>query len=1353
MSMVNVDCPGCGSAYNVSEKRIPKSGLKMRCPKCGESFLIEKPEDGGDAAAGAPPKAPKRPRARTAVGVGVPGVKAGMGLRHDAVGAPTPPPTKRPIFSPPRPTPAVGEDVSVGAEGLLAQDQAQVTAPDTADVDAGFGDLEPAADDGGGFGVIDLSLPEPDGPAAPAGPAADAEGDLPMAAVEQDLPMPVGAGAGLPTPPPRRAPPPRPPKAPPRPPQAPPPAPLSSDADLPMPAVTDADLPMPAMPDADLPMPAMPDADLPMPAVPDADLPMAAGGADLPMAAGGADLPMPVATEADLPMAAGGADLPMAAGQADLPMAAGQADLPMAAGQADLPMAAGGADLPMPAAGLPVPADQDLPLPAAGLPVPADQNLPLPAAGLPVPADQDLPLPAAGLPVPADQDLPLPSPTGDLPQPADMDFPVQIGASEADIPLEGDDPMPLPGEASPFTHDAGADAGLYDGASQQQLDQAFLDGGQFPSDAPPPGAGGEFHAETVSEPPRGGPPKAAGVGDEFDLDQVAGETELEPTAGMLEDEDGEPRVKLKRKRSRSLRITLVLVPLIAVGGILLNFTPVGPFGYHAISDALNASKYDSALTSFRSSAQAQLESDTAAEAQAAFARARGEQAQMPRFAPMGAYAAYLAFMKSIRFGRDSATETAAKQMLSRISEAAHGDLWDLAKAALAATEGNVKAAQAAIARLSQRIPNDIDVLVLAAEIELSAHSPKTALPLWVKAVSVKKSARTLYGQARTQMALGKPKEARTSADQVLKLSKNHAGARTLVATLLWQENPKSPKGAELLGEVIAKGPVRDAASKSELVTAFSVLGSIHLSQSHLGAAEEAFEEALKLDPQSERTLIGKGEVFYAAGRYTEALGGFEAARRAGQKNVLAVVGVAKSKIALERAKEARGELIGLLKTSKHPLVGYWLGQAQEALGDRKSAEEAYRAAIKVGRENPEVVRAYVALADLLGSRGDAQGAADTLAEATEKLPKSAALHNARGDVALKAGRLGQAKKEFLEALKIEDDNLNSRFRLAITQRRAREFDAAAKEYDAIAKVDPNFPGLALEQGLLFHETGQTDKALEMYNAALKKAPNDDDLKLRVGSTQVISGQPKEALPLLQEVFNKRPQSAEVNHFLGRAKLMIGESPQEALTYLEAAVRHDANRAEYHLYVGWAANEAGQPTLAEKAIEKALALDRNLGDAYWQRAVVLLKRQQTLDALDDLAIALEKNPTRYEAYATMAMCHQEQTNYPAAEEAWQKAIEGDDSVPEWHYRLGEILVNRNANTLAGPHLLKAVELSTKRKQTPGWLWKANYLLGEALRTTDKERALAAFKEFKRLTTSENAYRPDAERAISELEGKR
>ena len=41
--MFNVQCPGCAAPYQVNERRVPAAGLRMRCPKCATSFLVEKP--------------------------------------------------------------------------------------------------------------------------------------------------------------------------------------------------------------------------------------------------------------------------------------------------------------------------------------------------------------------------------------------------------------------------------------------------------------------------------------------------------------------------------------------------------------------------------------------------------------------------------------------------------------------------------------------------------------------------------------------------------------------------------------------------------------------------------------------------------------------------------------------------------------------------------------------------------------------------------------------------------------------------------------------------------------------------------------------------------------------------------------------------------------------------------------------------------------------------------------------------------------------------------------------------------------------------------------------------------------
>jgi predicted Zn finger-like uncharacterized protein len=1375
--MVNVECPGCSAPYSVAEKRIPEGGLKMRCPKCGDSFVVQRP-----AGAGAPPSpddsGAQRRMKGTMIGTGQ---KAGGGPRQlPSVGAPTPPPSKAPLFAAPKSEGAGEHDLSW-----------EPPAP-------GRDDMGGGADDG--FGVIDMALPDPArrGVATAPGGTFDLDQDLPVPAIDADLPMPA-AHADLPTPAPGRGMPrpapfakpaapkpqapqplaPKPAPAASRPAPVPkaiapvvkPPAPASRgpapaatgraapkplttpgkspakapaapargrgavdfgalDIGLPGGSADDSDdLPTAAI-DRDLPIPAH-DRDLPVPAR-DRDLPIPARDRDLPVLARDRDLPLPV-RDRDLPVPARDRDLPMAAGDRDLPMAAGDRDLPVAAGDRDLPLVAGDRDLPAPArygdlpitlgdADLPLPSDSDLPLLAqhGDLPLPADADLPLPSAhgDLPMPGDFNLPMTSAhgdlparsmqgDLPIPADQDLPLPMAHGDLPVPGDFNLPTTAGTS-------GDDAIPI-GE-----------------------------GFELEEERRMPSAGQLFDAEADD---RHAPPRRdESVGGEFAVDQelLVGE----PPALDQTPLGDAPRVRIKPKKSRALRIAMLIVPLLALAGGLLSLTSLGPYGYYAISDSLNRERYQQALDAFRSSAQEQLAIDTATEARNLLARARAEQQQMPRYAPMAAYAAYVAFIGNVRFGSDSETMATGRVLLGLVPEGDKTEMALLARAAQAAAENQVGAAQAQLVELAERLPNDVDVTALAGEVALQAKTPKEALGQWKKAAQTARNARTVFGLARTYAALDDAEQAKKHAEETLKLSKEHAGARVLLAELLSKEDKKSERALTLLKEVVSEGTVRSGTSTAELVRAYSRLGELHMSLSHLTDAEKAFKGALELDQRAVSALVGMGRFYMVAGRYSEALAAFESASRADPTDVYAVTGKAQSKINLERAKEAREELDAFAKQTKHPLVGYVLGQAHEALGDRKTAEASYRKAIEQGAKFPEVVMAYVALARLLAARGEGAEAEKVLAEASEKMPQSATLHEARGDTALKAGRVEAALAEFQKALELEPTS-SAHFRLGVAFRLARRFDDAAKELDIVTKEDPEFPGLSLERGLLFEATGQLDKAIEAYNAALEKAPDDPDMMLRVGSTQVIAGRPERALKTLRDVYGKRPRSAEVNHFLGRAMLLVGEPAQEALKYLQSAAQFDPNRAEYQLYVAWAANEAGQPSVAEQAINAALELDKDLGDAYWQRGVLLQGRGQTRDALEELKIALEKNPTRYEAYATMARCYMDQTDNAAAEAAWRKAIEGNDRQPEWHFRLGKILMDKSARDEAAPFLRKAVDISEERKHTPGWLWHANFLLGEAIRDSDPKRALVAYREFIRLTTPENAYRHDAEAAVQEL----
>ncbi len=1183
-----------------------------------------------------------------------------------------------------------------------------------------------------------------------------------------DLPLVVptsGAPRGAPIAPPPRPAPPNPEAAPIGRPAVParPAKPASDDlsdfGDLPLPIATQGFADLPA----------------PLPATPDVGLPAPAGRVDLPIPAAGAK-PIAVRPERQITGAAlfsspdtpaittprGGAPAPV-----DFGDAFGELDLPVAASQ--------GIDLPSPATvGLPAPAHANDLLPSrpdssANLPTVADQAAHLPS----------VPAPGAHLPSPVSLDKQLPSTSGEfsfdpagstaaapgagvwpappLPQPdAGDDLFASIPAPPAPRhPVAPAPPQAPDAAAAAVTRQAGGGVafGEVDLAADESAAAAPLgvSESQQPAAMPTFGEralkpGGDEDMEFGGIPQEVEKPRSDVTGNEVPLVD-AGPAPVPSRRGAA------ARVEMPARKSKTIRYALVGLAAVALGGIAMSASPtLGAFGVHIISDTINAKEHERQLQQLIDSSRKLLATDTSDKSEAAVAAADKAVQNAPRFTALAAYAAFLGFHREIRFGADPAVHAHAVALLARATAGKEVRYVPLARAAESAANGEVAKARQAIQGLARQSTEDIDVAVIEGEVELLAGEYKNAMAVWERAEKLEPSARTSFGKARALFGMNEVDKARAAAEATIKASPDHVGARILLARIvLAQKN--GDEAAKLLDDIVGPAPagrLRAVASKAEQVTAYTQLGQINLARSKMSASEEAFAEALKLNPKDADALCGFGEVLYREGRFAEALARFEAGIQANPESLHAKIGAAKTKIALERLQEAK-EILRKLRESRpaDPVVAYWLAQVEEALGNKQEVEKILVEAIARTPTGPDAIDLYVALSQFLAAQGRMQEANEKLNEAKEKLPDSPAIHKALGTVALAAGRLADAKTEFETALAADPRDLSSLFNLGVTLRRMGRFDEASEKFDKVSNIDKNYPGLALERGVLFETSGQVQRALEMYQEALSKAPNDPDLMLRVGSAEVGAGHAAQAEDILRKVLEERPNSAEANHYLGRAQLLKGTNLAEALRFLKRAAEIDPNKAEYWLYIGWAANEAGQPGTADSALKKALELDQSLADAYWQRGVLERRQGAVRDAERDLNKALELKPSRFEAYATLAECYEDMSKWDAAITAWRKAIAADGNRSFWRYKLGRLYYQNNNRGAASEELAKAVQLAEKEAR-PSWLWEAYLMLADIDRSSGRrQEAIDHYREFLKLAPPDSPFRVEAIKALNGL----
>jgi len=1444
--MFKVECPGCKAPYQVDERRIPSSGLKMRCPKCGTSFKVDPPTEGrragsvlggalgvGSDGESAPPPALAGPAPRppvdlrgTMLGVAPgtapaaprPAVPANLKgtMLGVAPGAAQPPPPGAAQPPPPRPTqnlrgtmlgvapaapapaPVPGKPPPMPARRVA---EAKPIAP--LDPDSFFDESDlpaavpgrPAVTGGRLATGSDADLPAPIAPArpAPAAPAApEPFADLPSAPLPfDDLPARPSAFDDLPAarrapfddlPAARRSPfddlPAAPPPAPARPMPATPSAvragpPLSLDLDLDLPASAGASRVASGRPSSsglDLDLPTVGKSGLPAvgfqptsPGLP--SITAATAGATSSARAEGVGLPVR-ASEVGLPdVSAGLPELSRAAAPTrapvELPSLGGRGRASSAGFELDDGLPLVGGNLPaLGGVGLPERSHAALPSLGAGLPV-------FQSAGLPSPSVSSLP-PALGPGLPSkpprhdDLDLDIER-APSLPPDFGLD-PVQVPNLRASRAEFGDLELPLGGPptappARPSYRAEAEEADLFDAApprasfgrtpQARAAAEAIVrqsGGGTAYGEVNLGDEGGEAEVplEAGAAPARRDEDMEFGAIPQEDQPRTAASSAGPTRVPMPVGRGGEPEMA-KPKRKLDLRV-YGAVFLVFVGGAALALVPsVGPFGAYLVIDRLKAGDYALLIGSTVSQARAAMATDSYPAAKRAIALVEASRASAKRVRALPAYAAFTAFAEELRFGTDPAIHARATVLLDELAPHADTAYLPLARCARAAAEGQIARAKQLYDGLSPVAVSDPDRAYLHAEIALRAGDPQAAVAVWQQAVRAQKSPRSAFGLARASYAAGDASAAAAAARDALAQNPTHVGARILLARIGSATRSGEADALRLLG-AIAKEP--GAASPDELVGAQTLLGDIHLARSRMSQAEAAYGEALKINPKAARALNGLGDALYRAGRFSEAQARFEASTQADPDDLSAKVGVAKSKLALERIDDASANLKKLRETYPQSVpVAYWYGRALEAAGNRTGAEMVYRAVLKTPSDDAQTVDVYIALAMLQSQQGQNDEAQKTLADARAKLPDVPGIHKALGDVLLSQGRYPQAIAEFQQALALDSEDLGALFRLGVALRRDTKFSEAGKAFDDVSAVDKDYPGLALERGLLFEVSGRTDEALREYEGALAKAPKDPDLMLRVGCGKVSAGRAKQAEELLRKVLSERPNSAETNHCLGRALLLEGTRLAEALRLLERAVELDANRAEYQLYAGWAANEAGNVPKAEHYLAEALRLDQGLADAYWQRGVLRQRQGAARDAIADLTRALELRPSRYEAHASLADAYYDLGKEPLALSEWQQAIQAQPDNPTWRFRYGRLLAANHQTEASREQLNKALELAASEDPPPRWAWEAHNLLAHAIGL--KPEAVKHWEEFLRLGPRDSPYRVEAKASLEKL----
>jgi len=207
------------------------------------------------------------------------------------------------------------------------------------------------------------------------------------------------------------------------------------------------------------------------------------------------------------------------------------------------------------------------------------------------------------------------------------------------------------------------------------------------------------------------------------------------------------------------------------------------------------------------------------------------------------------------------------------------------------------------------------------------------------------------------------------------------------------------------------------------------------------------------------------------------------------------------------------------------------------------------------------------------------------------------------------GILARAIEELQIAGKLNTEDLQSHYLLALIYSTQKDYDQAAQEYEHIlktfSKTEPQNIEIYSYLGQLYYSQRKYDQAVTQFEKILEVEPQNTDVMYLLGSLYLETDKRAKAISLLQNSIKIDPNHDGSLNTLGYIYAEDGENLEEAEALVQRALKVSPDNGAYMDSLGWVYYKKGkyQEALemfkkAETILEDSVIYD-HIGDVYFK----------------------------------------------------------------------------------------------------------------------------------------------------------